>query len=59
MASGSGGSMSPSLTERREDPNLQRLLKEAAAAASQLEHLYERGNSEIIFIKYKLYALCF
>jgi hypothetical protein len=42
MASGSGGSTSTSLVEHREELNLRRLLKEAAAAASQLEHLYEK-----------------
>jgi hypothetical protein len=37
VASGSGGSTSPSLVERLEEPNLRRLLEEAAATASLLK----------------------
>jgi hypothetical protein len=38
VASASGGSTSPSLVERLEEPNLRRLLEEAATAVSLLEH---------------------
>jgi hypothetical protein len=38
VASGSGGSTSPSLVERLEEPNLRRLLEEVVATASLLKH---------------------